>query len=627
MTFLAPLGLLALISIPIIILLHLMRERRRRVVVPSLMLWQLMPRRQEAQRRRRLPLTLLLMLHLLAATLLGLALARPQWLTDLLGRTQHTVVIVDTSASMAAPAGGVTPGSRLDAARGRARALIGAMGGRDTLTLIAAGPHARLLDSAGPAGADRLLAALDSLRPGGAGSDMAGALTLAAADMQGQAAGRAIVITDAALPTLDDQLRRAPQDLAVSWEQVGSALPNRALLTLAARPQSGGLLQIYARAANYSGAAVRSVVRLYADDTLLDTRSVSFPAQNDVELTWTIPPGATILRAEVDGNDDLPADDSASLSLNTTRPLRARLVSASPDPIARVLQAIPGVSLQVLDPSAYAGQESPDIDLTILDGVLPASWPAGAVLAINPPAGSELLDVGLLPQRSTPEQDQLSSPDAAALDGVSLGSVDFGPTSAVTPPDWASVLLYRGDQPLILRGSTGHSQIAIWAFDLNQSNLTSRLAFPLLLARTVRDLTPPALPASALAGQDVILQPDPRAGTVELRAPGGATRQIAVAEDGTLTLTIDEPGIYQLRELAGDRELFSGQLPINAGADRESDLSPRRLPAATFAPPPTVGDPARDSRPLWPWLVALALAVMLGEWLYVHARRSAVRRA
>src|SRR5688500_3329949 len=191
MSLLAPLGLLALLTLPLIVILHMLRERRRRVVVPSLLLWQLMPRKQEAQRRRRLPLTLLLLLHLLAAALLAFALARPQWPLALFGGERHTAVIIDTSTSMAAPAPGGGP--RLEAARARAANLIGAMGSRGSLTLIAAGSQPSLLDSAGADGAPRLLAALEALEAAGTGTDLAGALTLAEAALQGRPGARVVV--------------------------------------------------------------------------------------------------------------------------------------------------------------------------------------------------------------------------------------------------------------------------------------------------------------------------------------------------------------------------------------------------------------------------------------------------
>ena len=145
MTFLLPLGLLALLTLPVIVLLHLIRERRPRRTVPSLLLWPQPPRRPEGVRARRLPLTLLLLLHLLVAALLALALARPQ-LPGLPGRgAAHTAIILDSSTSMAARDGA---GTRLDAARQRALALLRAMDAGDRATLIAAraagGEHARL---------------------------------------------------------------------------------------------------------------------------------------------------------------------------------------------------------------------------------------------------------------------------------------------------------------------------------------------------------------------------------------------------------------------------------------------------------------------------------------------------
>ncbi|NTW01146.1 MAG: VWA domain-containing protein [Oscillochloris sp.] len=626
MSLLAPVGLLALLTLPLIILLHLMRERRRRVVVPSLLLWQLLPVRQEAQRRRRLPLSLLLLLHLLAAALLALALSQPQWLTNLFGREQHLAVIIDTSASMAAPSNKAGTSSRLDAARARARSLIGSLGGRDTLTLISAGSQARLRDSAGATGKTRLLAALDSLTAGGNGSDIAGALTLAAADMQGRATGQAIVITDAALPTLEEDLNHAPNTLAVAWERVGPTLSNQALITLAARQRSSsGPIQVYARAANYGNTAERSIIRLYGDEQLLDTRQVSIPAQGDIEITWTAPSGIGLLRAVIDGHDALASDNEATFSLTTIRPLRTLLVSANPAAIQRALQAVPGMSLQVIEPNNYVESSTSNIDLTILDGILPENWPPGAVLVINPPTGYQLLAIDAIARNTASDGTTLqSSPNTTIFAGISLGSVDFGPIPEITPPDWAQVQLSRGTQPLILRGSVEQSEVAIWAFDLTQSNLTSRLAFPLLLIQTIRDLSPASLPSSALAGQAVELRPDRRTDKIESTAPDGTINQVHVARGETVALAFDDPGVYTLRELSGSQEIFVGQLPVNTGSAIESDLTAHQLPATTSAPPATAEDAESNKRPLWPWLVSCALVVMLGEWIYVHARRANV---
>ena len=101
MTFLAPIGLLALLALPLIVMLHLIGERRQRQIVPSLMLWRDIPLRPEGARWKMLPISFLLMLHLLAATIFGLALARPQLAGLPYEGTRHTAVLIDQSTSMA----------------------------------------------------------------------------------------------------------------------------------------------------------------------------------------------------------------------------------------------------------------------------------------------------------------------------------------------------------------------------------------------------------------------------------------------------------------------------------------------------------------------------------------------
>lgn len=624
MSFLAPLGLLALLALPLIIILHMLRERRRRVVVPSLLLWQLLPRRQEAQRRRRLPLTLLLLLHLLAAALLALALGRPQWSLALFGGAGHTAIVIDTSTSMAAPAPGLG-GTRLEAAQARARALIAGLGARQTATLIAAGPSPRLVDSAGPEGAARLLAALEGLRAGGTGSDLDAALTLAEASLQGRDRARVVVITDAALPAPQlSALAARPAALPVEWVNVGAPIDNRAMVALAARPRGAvGPIQVYARAVNYGQTPLRTVVRLLGDGQLLDTRAVNLQPAGEVELTWAVPRGVVELRAELDGADGLPADDVATISLDQTRPVSALLVSDAPAALERALRALPGVAVTTIAPGQYAGAPEAGVaDLTVFDGYLPPAWPPGGVLVVNPPPGSPLLDVGERPREPGPDQRAPRATEAGAelLDGLSLASVSFGAARDVAPPPWARTLLARGDQPLILRGRVGSSEVAVWAFDLAQGNLATRLAFPLLTARTVRDLTPAPLPASALLGEELRLVPDPRAAWVELAAPDGSVAVLTATPGEPLPLALDQPGVYTLAERAEGRTLYTGRLAVNAGAPFESDLTPRALPPS-LSPAAAAGLRDDQSRPLWPWLAAAALAVMMAEWFYVHGRR------
>ena len=78
MSFLAPLGLAALIGVPLIILFHMRHFTPIERPVPTLRFWLAAePTRTDDSRFRLPPLSLLLVLQLLAVGLLGLALARP----------------------------------------------------------------------------------------------------------------------------------------------------------------------------------------------------------------------------------------------------------------------------------------------------------------------------------------------------------------------------------------------------------------------------------------------------------------------------------------------------------------------------------------------------------------------
>ncbi|CAA9262934.1 MAG: hypothetical protein AVDCRST_MAG93-2269 [uncultured Chloroflexia bacterium] len=160
MTFLAPLGLLALVSLPVIILLHLVQQRRRNVRVPSLELWSSAgapPQRKP----RRLPLSLLLLLHLLVAALLGLSLGRP-FLMGTAFEPVQTTVVLDTSSSMAANDSGNS--SRFADAQAAARSIFANARQGDRIALVTLGTPARLLGQGGPEAASSLLAELAAVR-------------------------------------------------------------------------------------------------------------------------------------------------------------------------------------------------------------------------------------------------------------------------------------------------------------------------------------------------------------------------------------------------------------------------------------------------------------------------------
>jgi hypothetical protein len=608
MTFLLPLGLLAFLALPIILVLHLLRERRRRVAVPSLQHWLNLPRQRDGERIRRLPLTLLLLLHLLVAGLLALALGQPQLAGTPKSSARQLIVVLDTSTSMAARAGTTT---RFGQAQARARELLRSLRADDRATIIAAGAHARVVAEGAAGNLTGLLAALDDLRPGGDGAAFESALTLAAAELDPERERRIVALSDGGTTV------SARPDVPLSWESFGDEQPNQAIVDFAAR-RWGGKLQVYARVANYDDASFQATLRLYGDKQLVEARPLRIAAGSETELTWTLPASYATLHAALDADDALSDDDQAFLAVAQPRPTTALLVASQPEPLRRALAAA-GAQATIVEPARYAEAlaAQPQVDLTIFDGFLPDEWPAGAVLAIDPPPDSRLV-AGERPA-DTESGSELRQ-TGAILDGLSFGGVNFGPPQDIAQPAWAGTQLARGSQPLIMRGRDGPHEIAIWNFDLATGNLPTRLAFPLLVARTLHDLVPAPLPAAIQSGETLALQLDPRAANVAITAPDGQQSTLAVTRSIALD-TLTQPGFYHIQ--AGS---LNSQVGVNAGSASESDLRGQTAVAGSQAEQSSEGwaAPARDtnrSQPLtdlWPWLALGALALLMLEWGYIH---------
>ncbi len=64
MSFLLPAAFWALLIIPVILILHLLRNRRKELTISSLRLWHSLQRRKQGSRPRQIPLTLLLIMQL-----------------------------------------------------------------------------------------------------------------------------------------------------------------------------------------------------------------------------------------------------------------------------------------------------------------------------------------------------------------------------------------------------------------------------------------------------------------------------------------------------------------------------------------------------------------------------------
>lgn len=577
MTFLLPIGLAALLLLPLIALLHLIQQRRERRRVPSLQIWRDLQRQTVQRQPRRLPLTLLLLLHLLLALLLGLALGQPL-LQAVRGQAEHTAIVLDTSTSMAATD---TSPSRLEAAKAEARTILSQLGRGDSAVLIELSAQPRILAQSDGRDTVTIGRALNQVAAGGTDGNLPGALGLAQATAPASAALRVVVLTDQSLRAATTGLTVAG---SVDWITLGDPGDNVAIVAFAARPLRNGRQQLYARVANIGERPIARTLQLDLDGERAATEPMRLAAGAEAEWSWPLPSGTTRAQATLSGSDMQPLDDRAAVVLGGNVRTRVVLVTDETTPLERALRAQRGLELRTIASNNY--QPDLEADLVVLHKFLPETLPSAPVLLVAPPSGSGVLTVeGTVPAQPV---DRIADERFAAID---FKPVSFDSIIEITPPAWASAAVSSGSLPLVLTGQLNQQPVAIWAFDPASSNLPNRLAFPLLTAATTRVLLP---------------QPNDRlplgtSAPFALRDPNGET----VAAGTRLT----EPGIYEA-------QTGVGALAVNALDSDEAALQQRPQPTIATVARAVAADDTPVGRELWQPLVIAGLIVLAVEWVY-----------
>lgn len=630
MNFLAPLALLGLLTIPAILLLHLLRNRREPLDIPSLRLWRGLEQKKQGALPRRLPLSWMLLLQLLVAAALALGLARPA-LSYLLDKPQQTIFVLDITTSMAAEDAGLSggPARRFDAARQIIRERLQAMGQQDTFAVVGLGPRPELLLSGDGGQKMEALLALDKLVPGATGHNLPAALTLANGLIEGDDREHHIVVLTDGNFTLQPgflPVMHAP----LTWQMFpnrSQPASNQALLNVSAKSLPGGRHRVFARLVNYSDSPVSRTLRLYNGPDLFAEQVIRLDPQAEAAQVWTLPETASTASVEIVEADALPLDNRATLHLTGATRRRALLLSDAPpetdirqSALARALAVQPGLELEVDNPGNPAHNPG-EFDLLVFNGLPPdlTAWPEGNLLVVNPPLGHPLLQAEHYVRNLRPDGTAAVSP---LLDGVDLSGVYVGRAPKLDAPPWAVVDLtgrpaaasleaaatgQPQQYPLIFHGAVGNSRVVVWAFDLTASNLPARLALPLLVANTGSVLLDPLLPPVVAAGEPVHLND-----RYAIEIPGG--RRLS-AGDGIFART-KQPGLYRVFD---ERGRPAGGFAVHAGSALESNLARGFNPAGiepvyAARPAPTAADIAFEE--YWPWLAGLALAVVVIEgWL------------
>lgn len=621
MNFINPLALLWLLLLaPVIIFFYLLKLKRREVLVSSVYLWSHLLKDVQANSPfQKLKRNLLLFLQLLAVFLLVFSLSRPLIRAHAMGG-RNTILILDGSASMKSKDEGR---SRFDEARAQGLRFVDGMGGGDGAMVILAAARTRVL---APFTTNRgdLRRALRAAEPTDTTTDLKDALALANSEAAvlyraGRGRGqmpRIVLLSDGSFGELPDVSLSSGE---LEFHPIGRRANNVGIVAMDVRKSFSNDYdyQCFVAVRNFSDGRKHCNLELYRNDNLIDVRELDLPpGAEKAELFQRFGTANGLLRARLDLNDDLAADNEAYAQLAPQRAVNLLLVTAGNRFLEQALNLDPRVRVSKMAPAGYTGQAG--YDVVVFDGASPKTVGPGSTLFIHAAAPETPAEVtGRLVRPNILDWDRRHP----LMRFVSLANVNIAEALTARPRPWGRVLAEDDAGPLIVAGEQGGRRSIYLGFNpvVPQSDFCLKVAFPIFISNCVNWLTERPGRGETLqvrAGEVAAIDVPPDARQVRVTDPDGRRYALPVDANPVLFDHTDRRGLYTV-EVGRQRRLLAVNL-LNRG---ESDTHPRnqlRWGRRTVA---GAGQGSTTStREIWRTFGLLAALLLVFEWYAYHRR-------
>lgn len=607
-----------------VVVLYLLKLRRRRVEVPFVKLWhQVLAEKQTTRLFSQLKRLLSLLIALLVVLGLATALGDPRS-EGALSEGRTLVVLIDASASMQAT--DVEP-SRLAKGIERVDALIEGLGPADRMLI------AQLDATATPvsplSGEPRVLKdALENIEPTEVAANLRAGLHLALDVLRDQPQPEVVVVSDGNLDAtrFDPRVfetRLSERDVRLSWIEVGERGRNVGISAFSVRryPLDKSQSEVLVELNNPTDEVQAIEMTLLGDGEAVDVQRLNLdPGERLRRFFRNISGVDEALEARitmVDGShDDLQADDRAYARLPERRRARVCVVSAGNLYLQAALLLDEYLDVTEVTPENYPAEG--EFDVYIFDAWAPLSPPDGASLYLAANRWEEGRGpLEITGEFETPYFDHLNRRNPL-LRWTALRDVNVARAAEVRlqPGDRAIARDDRG--PLIVQGARDGKRFVAFTFDVRESDLPLRVAWPMLLLNTIDTFVQEDVGfVSSFQTGDTWHVPVPaHLESVTIVDPHDAERRVPVVE-GRAVFAGLRTGFHTVRMDDGTEERFAA----NLGAGEESHIAPAEelSVGAMAASAPTAGE-IGARREIWLYLVLFVLGILSVEWWTYHRR-------
>ncbi|MEW6187893.1 MAG: VWA domain-containing protein [Thermodesulfobacteriota bacterium] len=612
MQFLNPIGFLLLGLIPILLIIHSLRPKPSEVEVTALFLWKgALKEMRGGGRIRSLLKNLPLLFQILIIILASLALAEPVW-TGAVRIKGDAVLVIDSSVSMQAK----TPkGSRMDWAKKEAYKLIEGLSEGSRMLILEAADKPRVLSPFSP---DKkyLQKAVERLRPKEVTGDLEGAVFLALSFLDPEKEDRIYLLTDGALaglsPILLNHRKLTPLQITESGKNVG-------ITHFECRSDPGfqNVFQGWLEIKNFNPHPVIVPIKISSASEVLFQQTIGLRTLEKKQLLFPFSrPRSEIIKASLEVADDLYPDNQAYSILPFSEESTILLVTRGNFFLKTLLESYPNFKVQTLKEIKASSWEEwvRNFDVIILDGISPPSTTLGNFLLINTVSPSLPLN-----QQGIEKDPIIVGWDRShpIMQNLELGSLRI-PSAPLfkASPGLKSVLESR-QGGLIFTYEKPGLRVVLINFNIGQTDLPRRLAFPVLMTNCFHWLQPyqyAEKPRQIKTGESFPLYFKPGTPSVSIVPPDGKSIRYPVSDAPFLFRETEKAGLYTAEE-GMKKRVFAA----NVFSETESDL---RIDPSLDKRHRPAGSKEKEKRqtflPLWFWVLLTSVVFLVLEcfiWL------------
>ncbi|WP_294168036.1 BatA and WFA domain-containing protein [uncultured Clostridium sp.] len=581
--------LFLLITIPLLVLLYILKRKYREEVISSTLLWNEVYKNTRANTPwEKLRKNIMLLLQIIILLLLILSLMRP--FLNFGGKTyKNIILVIDNTASMSAEYG---DGSRLEEAKRLAKEVLSSTKDDTNTYIISFDGNSNLLQN-GDFNKEISNEVISSISQSYNTGEISESLSFVKAIGEGiEEEYEVIAITDKDF-SLGDVNGKV---VSLANSGVNASIDNISHKFLEDK------VRVIATITNRGSGEYSGDFSLYDGEELISVETLDLKEGENKTLTFDLPSiKSEFLRGELSRKDMILEDNTYNHVIGKKKVNKVLIVTEQNLFLEKAFASIQNTEVYKTNSASNLTSED-NYDLYVFDNVTPDIMPSkGSILFINP-SSNEFFNV--INGGEGGEAKAVIGEVSKYLEETTFTAAKY---NSIEIPYYGRGFLNIDEDFIGFKGEVDGRKIAALSFDLHNSDFPLKKEFPILMYELGENLISSGMiyKNNFKAGEKIIAKGLSLDENISLTYPNGDTLEISsgdeIREDNNL-------GIYKLEDKE-EKELFS----VNFPSEKEGNTNVNNISESENIA--NVKSDLKRGLNISPLLIILAMAVVAFEWI------------